>query len=310
MPTLCVVIWPVLDGKEHTGAPAEAVRTKPSGASTEPQITLARPALRRQSAGMLAWSPLLVQKIEIQALGFVLRKLQLNRHRATEVASHTHTFSQLILYLAGEGVQIVRDRRHEARAGDLFIIPPEVPHGFAVSSGSRPLCLVLDFDSARRPRRLVHRRLPHRTLNELHALLARVPTKGRLRLSAYPAILEVVARLLEPTPDNAPSEPAPSPLFVRVRDQLRDACSLTEIARNTGYARDSLSRKLKREHGLSLRGLRDQQRLAAAEQALRGSPSVAEAAVQAGFEDPNYFARWFRRRTGRTPSEWREALKG
>ncbi len=256
---------------------------------------------------MLAWSPLLVQKIEISALGFVLRKLQLNRHRATEVASHQHTFSQLILYLAGEGVQLVRDRRHEARAGDLFIIPPDVDHGFAVSSGSRPLCLVLDFESARRPRRLVHRRLGQHTLNELHALLARVPTKGRLRLSAYPVILDVVARLLDPAPEAAPPVPSPAPLLVRVTEGLRDARSLAEVARATGYARDSLSRKLKREHGVNLRAVRDQQRLASAQQALERCDSVTEASLQAGFDDPNYFARWFRAHTGRTPSAWRSA---
>ena len=51
---------------------------------------------------MLAWSPLLIQKIEIHALGFVLRKLQLNRHRDTEVSTHRHPFNQLILYLSGE----------------------------------------------------------------------------------------------------------------------------------------------------------------------------------------------------------------
>jgi AraC-like DNA-binding protein len=32
---------------------------------------------------------------------------------------------------------------------------------------------------------------------------------------------------------------------------------------------------------------------------------VAEAALQSGFEDPNYFARWFRRQTGQTPQAWR-----
>lgn len=258
---------------------------------------------------MLAWSPLLVQKIEIQALGFVLRKLQLNRHRDAEVALHAHPFSQLILYLAGEGVQVVRDRRHEARAGDLFVIPPDIAHGFAVRPGSRPLCLVLDFETARRPRRLVHRRLPHRTLNELHALLARVPTKGRLRLAVYPAILEVVARLLEPRADDAPAESAPSPLLARLREQLPTAPNLREVARAAGYARDSLSRKLKREHGLGLRGLRDQQRLVAAEQALQRSATISEAAAHAGFDDPNYFTRWFRRRTGRTPSQWKRGAE-
>lgn len=255
---------------------------------------------------MLAWSPLLVQKIEIQALGFVLRKLQLNRHRMTEVKSHTHPYCQLILYLTGDGIQLVRERRHEARPGDLFIIPPQVLHGFRTGGRSRPLSLVLDFDSARSPRRLVHRRLPMHTLNELHRLLARVPPKGRLRLSAYPAILEVVARLLDPTIDDTPPTPVEVPLFDRVQAGLRDAGSLAQVAQNAGYARDSLSRKLKREHGLSLRGLRDQQRLAAAEQALRSGGPIAEAAAKAGFDDPNYFSRWFRRRTGRTPSEWRQ----
>ena len=56
---------------------------------------------------MLAWSPLLIQKIEIHALGFVLRKLQLNRHRDAEVASRAATgvialgVLCLLLWLAG-----------------------------------------------------------------------------------------------------------------------------------------------------------------------------------------------------------------
>jgi len=44
---------------------------------------------------MLAWSPILIQKIEIQALGFVLRKLQLNRHRDAEVSSTLSTSFRL-----------------------------------------------------------------------------------------------------------------------------------------------------------------------------------------------------------------------
>lgn len=257
---------------------------------------------------MLAWSPLLIQKIEIHALGFVLRKLQLNRHRLAEVAAHTHPYAQLILYLAGNGVQHIRDRKHHAHAGDLFIVPPGVEHGFSTVSQSRPLCLVLDYDHARPPRRLVHRQLPQNVLNELHGHLAHVPTKGRPTLSSHPAILAVVARLLEPPAGDEAPPPAPPPLVQRVREHFRQPGSdtLPEIARRAGYARDSLSRKLKREHGLGLRALRDQERLAIAQQALRGQALVTDAAVRAGFEDPNYFARWFRRQTGHTPTTWRE----
>ncbi len=257
---------------------------------------------------MPAWSPLLVQKIEIHALGFVLRKLQLNRHRDAEVAPHGHDFAQLILYLSGEGVQTVATRRHRARTGDLFIIPPQTPHGFSVAGHSRPLCLVLDYELEAAGRvRATHRTLSPGTLNELHALLARVPHKGRLTLGDYPAILAVVARLLA----HAPAEPAPVPtLFEKLRAHVGTPARLGKIARDLGYHPDHLNRKLKRESGLGLRALRDRFRLEAAQAALLREPTVAEAATRAGFDDPNYFARWFRRQTGLTPGAWRRGETG
>jgi AraC-like DNA-binding protein len=254
---------------------------------------------------MLAWSPILIQKIEIQALGFVLRKLQLNRHREAEVASHTHDYTQLILYLSGEGWQTLRDRKREAHAGDLFVIPPGMPHGFSQQGTSRPLCLVLDYDMKARDRtRSSHRRLPQSTLNELHDLLARVPRKGRLTLSDYPPIIAVIARLLESSPEQA-APAGPVPLFERVSALLRTPAPLAVVAKETGYQPDYLNRKLKRETGVGLRALRDRLRLEAAQNSLRSDASIADAAARAGFEDPNYFARWFRKQTGRTPSEWR-----
>lgn len=256
---------------------------------------------------MLAWSPILVQKIEIHALGFVLRKLQLNRHREAEVAPHSHDYTQLILYLAGEGVQTVKDVKHRARPGDLFDIPAGVAHGFSVVDQSRPLCLVLDYEVKSSTRaRCIHRRLDTATLNNLHSLLARVPTKGRPTLADYPAILAVVAHLLGQTPaaNSAPLKPT---LYEHVRDLLRTpTASVAKVARAAGYHPDHLSRKLKRETGLGLRALRDRQRLETAQKALLANSSVADAASQAGFDDPNYFSRWFRLQTRQTPSTWRK----
>jgi AraC-like DNA-binding protein len=253
---------------------------------------------------MLAWSPLLVQKIEIHALGFVLRKLQLNRHRETEIAPHGHDHAQLILYLTGEGVQTVRGRRRIARSGDLFVIPPRTGHGFALRGKSRPVCLVLDYDIEGAGRvRATHRRLPLAHLNELHGLLARVPAKGRLTLADYPAILAVVARLLEHTPGRPKAERERG-IFAKVSELIRCPAPLAQIAREAGYHPDHLTRKLKRESGLGLRALRDRLRLEAAQAALRAAPIIAEAAVRAGFDDPSYFTRWFRRQTGKAPGAW------
>ncbi|MFI5358225.1 MAG: helix-turn-helix domain-containing protein [Opitutales bacterium] len=256
---------------------------------------------------MPAWSPILIQKIEIHALGFVLRKLQLNRHRDAEVAPHRHHYAQLILYLAGEGRQTVNGRTRRAGAGDLFAIPAEVEHGFSVLPPSRPVCLVLDYEVKDSPRqRPSHRHLPPEILDELHRLLLQVPRKGRLSLADYPPILSVVARLLGQSPA-LPAAASRPPLFEKVRPLLAGATPLAGVARQTGYHPDHLTRRLKRETGLGLRALRTRLRLAAAQKALREEPTVAEASVRAGFDDPNYFARWFRRQAGRSPSAFRRS---
>ncbi|MEO7799048.1 MAG: AraC family transcriptional regulator [Opitutaceae bacterium] len=255
---------------------------------------------------MLAWSPILIQQIEIHALGFVLRKLQLNRHRENEVAPHRHQYAQLILYLSGEGVQTVNGRPRRALAGDLFVIPADVPHGFALAGKSRPLCLVLDYEvegTAARTR-TAHRKLPQATLNELHALLAEVPAKGRLTLAHYPAILAVVARLLNHAPEPPASSKSPQ-LVERVSALLNSSSPLAKVARAAGYHPDHLNRKLKQEAGVGFRALRDRLRLEKAQSALRATATVGDAATQAGFDDANYFARWFRRQTGQTPGAWR-----
>ncbi|HEX2854512.1 MAG TPA: AraC family transcriptional regulator [Opitutaceae bacterium] len=254
---------------------------------------------------MLAWSPILIQQIEIHALGFVLRKLQLNRHRDAEVAAHQHEYAQLILYLSGEGVQTVNARARQAAAGDLFVIPAGVPHGFALAGRSRPLCLVLDYEVEGQARpRVAHRKLPQSTLNELHALLAQVPAKGRLTLAHFPTILAVVARLLGHAPEPAAAVNEPG-VFEKVSALLRTPAPLAKVARAAGYHPDHLNRKLKREAGVGLRALRDRLRLESAQTALRTAPTIAEAATRAGFDDPNYFSRWFRKQTGETPRAWR-----
>jgi len=256
---------------------------------------------------MPAWSPILIQKIEIHALGFVLRKLQLNRHREEEVKLHHHAYAQLILYLAGEGSQIINRRPRRARTGDLFIIPAGIVHGFSVREHSRPVCLVLDYEVKQSPRmRTAYRRLPPETLNELHRLLTQIPAKGRLTLADYPPILAMVSRLLGQAP-SLPSRAQPPPLFDRVRPLLSSADSLATVARLSGYHPDHLTRRLKKETGLGLRAMRNRLRLEAAQKGLREEPTIAEAAAKAGFEDPNYFSRWFRRQSGVSPSAFRSA---
>lgn len=263
---------------------------------------------------MLAWSALLVQKIDLRVRGLTVEKLQVNRHRAAEVRRHAHPFHQAVLYLSGAGRQSVAARFHDVRTGDLFLIPRGCVHGFVTTGAMRPVSLVLDFVLAENTRRLraSHRRLEPAALNLLHRLVSELPRKGRLTLADYPKIASIVTMLFETSAGSsahARESDVPS-AFHRVRAMLLDtqtaALPLAAIARRTGYAPDYLTRKLRRESGQGLRGLRDSLRLEAATVALRRGSMVADAAQSAGFADPAYFARWFRRRLGLTPQDYRK----
>ncbi|MEZ5276373.1 MAG: AraC family transcriptional regulator [Opitutaceae bacterium] len=259
---------------------------------------------------MPAWSPILVQKVEIQALNLSIRKLQLNRHRQAEVGLHHHETPQIILYLSGSGRQRIASRSHPVRSGDLFLIPGGINHGFTTEGSSQPLSLVLDYE--RTDRRLIrarHRRLGPRIINELHAHLSRIPPKGRLGLSDYATVISVVARLFELSRRPRPESTGNPSVSERTENLLRrpeaDSLPLRQIAREAGFAPDYLNRRLKAETGRGLRKTRDAIRLERANQSLQTDRSVAEAAHRAGFTDPAYFSRWYRKQTGMTPSAFR-----
>jgi AraC-like DNA-binding protein len=83
------------------------------------------------------------------------------------------------------------------------------------------------------------------------------------------------------------------------------ALPLDQIAQRVGYQHDYLNRLLKQHDGLTLGQLRARQLLTRSQQLLRGRQSVGDVAEALGFNDPNYFSRWFRKHTGQTPTQWR-----
>jgi AraC-like DNA-binding protein len=258
---------------------------------------------------MPAWSPILVQKVEIQALNLSIRKLQLNRHRLAEVHPHNHDSPQIILYLSGSGRQSVAVRTFPVKPGALFLIPSGVDHGFTSAQESLPLCLVLDYERTdHQPKRIRHHILGPEIINELHTLLSRLPAKGRLKLSDYATVISVVSRLFDLSRRSKNRSASVLSLSEKTEHLLRRADAdlhlLRDIAREVGYAPDYLNRKLKAETGRGLRQARDAIRLERANQYLRSGRTVTETAHSSGFSDPAYFSRWFRKKTGCTPSEF------
>jgi AraC family transcriptional regulator of arabinose operon len=82
--------------------------------------------------------------------------------------------------------------------------------------------------------------------------------------------------------------------------------SVADVAREVGVSPSRLSHLFKKEVGVSFPGYLENRRMERAEDLLRMTDrSVGEIARSVGYDDPLYFSRRFRRRTGASPSEWR-----
>jgi AraC-like DNA-binding protein len=271
---------------------------------------------------MKTYQPLVLQKLNIRIPHLHVRQFAVHRHlpETTDVKPHAHPFAQCLLYLSGRGKQEIAGRAHPIETGTAVFLPPRVNHAFHREANRRPICMVLDFDwrgAAARPAQVLP--LPLGRLHELRQLLARLVGLQRqsnpapsIQMSAF--ILTLLDHLLADTVFHS-SRPAvfQSPV-ARKLDRLLSATDtasepLSALASKAGYQPDYLNRLLKQHDGLTLGQLRARKRLAHAQQLLRQTGSVAEVANAVGFGDPNYFARWFRKHTGRSPSRWRLGSK-
>lgn len=246
------------------------------------------------------------------AAGVRLRRLAVHRHLADfgEVGAHRHRFSQVLLYLTGRGAQEVDDSTFPVGPGTLVILPPQTRHAFHRTAPRPPLCLVIDFTAPPPPATVrqmtaVGLREVRDALRRLAALVKDGQPSG-LRASAE--ALGLLGRLIE-TAQAPPRIPQPGALQARVERRLAEpgawALPIAVLARRCGYQQDYLNRRIKQETGLTLNQFRARVRLEHARAVLAAGGRSARAAQAAGFDDVNYFTRWFRQQTGLPPAQWR-----
>lgn len=133
------------------------------------------------------------------------------------------------------------------------------------------------------------------------------------RRSPFLAFLGEVARAIESkAPErNTPERKVPraSPFRAMVESRLEPLLASGEIgiervARDLGYSRQTLYRRLKAE-GITYEQLLDGLRRRLALRFMREGMSVKDAAYRLGFSDPAAFSRAFKRWTGSSPSGMR-----
>lgn len=255
------------------------------------------------------------QALDIWVGKLRLRRFSLNRHLPEKhwVAAHSHLHSQFLLYLTGQGSQRIGESAFDVRPGQLFFLPPRCEHSFVEGDGRRPLCLALDLDLPS-PGQPTRANLSQADLQVIRQALSMLhdwhPGHETVRPREAGAVLQILDVLMSAAghQQNTVAH-APLPVVRKVREVLREnymkSLPVTHVAELVGYHPDHLTRILRRETGMSAGQLRAAETLRRVQTFLAGADSVATVAESAGFMDPNYFARWFRRQTGVTPTQWR-----
>jgi len=261
---------------------------------------------------MRTFQSLLLKKIGTRLPGLSIMRLRLHRHleQVDSVKPHRHAFGQLLCYLSSGGTLVVGTSSYEILSGTLAWVPATRVHSVREHPSRRPVCLAIDVRMQSSPKaRIVS--LAHaessRIRNEITAL-GRLPDPSSiesrfLAASHALAILDVEFRAL----GFLPREETPLPSIIAKFHEMAAAPSsfherIDVLCGRLAQNPDHLNRLHRKFTGLTLRQQRDAFCLEACKRALRENGSVSRAAESCGFEDMNYFSRWFRRHTGTTPS--------
>jgi len=265
------------------------------------------------------FSPILLENLRIRWPGFRVRRIALNQHmpRVESLSEHVHRYAQVLLYLRGSGIQRLGETALPVQRGSILVIPPGRAHRFVKSRAVRPICLAIDFETVEpviwreesllnsRDLALVERLLV--SLNELHLS----PDDFSIQTAAL--ILQILS-VIQRAVDGVDSRQGGGPVFASVsRAVIRlGFIGLTPrlVARTVGRSLDHLNRQLRTETGLTVGEILNRARMEHCGHLLRTTDlDIGEIASTTGFDDQNYFTRWFRKQTGQTPSRWREAMR-
>ncbi len=261
---------------------------------------------------------ILLEDLEIRLPRFLVRRLGLNQHmpRVEKLSAHSHSHCQALLYLRGQGTQHLGGKKIPVGRGSLLIVPPSERHRFVKSQILRPVCLVIDFEIDDCSVWQLSTVVPEHDLKQIERLLIRInefhrkPVTPSIPLAAF--ILNILSIIQKSACSDSreTSGPVTQKMERYLQKEASEMASLSpaKIAERFKVSLDHLNRMLHSESSPSVGKMLSAARLRHCCHLLKESPkSVGEVSLLTGDTDQNYFARWFRKQTGQTPLQWRNA---
>lgn len=242
------------------------------------------------------------------------------------VAAHKHDrMAQITFWMRGEGQYFIEDDRLDFVAPAISFVPSGSVHGFTVAPETSDAIVASIADSAlvtldaicrlplERPLMVRGREndpIWHHVGNTMNRLLSDYRAGATASLAALVAVaLNDIARLAH---SDAMTKQGGNDLAQEFRKlvdgNFRNNWAIDRFVEALGTTPHLLAKACQVSYGQSVKTFIDQRRLLEARRLLLFTVrSVEDIAYEIGFQDPAYFSRFFRKRTGQPPGEWRVA---
>ena len=257
---------------------------------------------------------------------------------------HNHDFTELVAVFSGHGTHFTEKESCEIRAGDVFVIPKMMSHGYRGASSLSLMNFMFDLETLPvyledvrslpgfqalfniEPKlRIEHRfhkrlRLEGENLNAIQLLGMKLKSELETRLPGYKSVaLALMAEIIAAVSrafSGADAEPcrqvhALGRVIARMERNYSKRITLDELALTAKMTSRNLLRHFKKATGSSPIDYLEGLRISAAKESLEKTAlSITEIAAGSGFSDSNFFSRQFKKTVGVSPREFRRNAKG
>ncbi|MBN1673804.1 MAG: helix-turn-helix transcriptional regulator [Kiritimatiellae bacterium] len=238
------------------------------------------------------------------------------KHRITD-------FVQIFWTVTGEGYIRIHGRDRRMKAGQVAILQAGMEHHYygrekpweyrwVTVDGPLATALVEGFKFRCEPFRVGP--CPVDRFLRLARCMERVDATGEklATVELYDLLVYIAVQVGSPARRaNTEDDSLVEKVRGAIRDGLEDPLvGVGQIAQKLGVDRSSMTRTFKRFTGLSPKGYLDLLRLQRVLSLLKETNlPIHQVSSQAGFNDPNYMAKFFHKRMGRSPSDFREQFQ-
>lgn len=237
---------------------------------------------------------------------------------------HRHDFFQVLVVTAGTGWHQIDFKKHDVKAGDIFLMKPGQMHSWGLKKGIKGF--IIEFN---------HQSLNDRTLLEQFSYCQDVHTfKHKKKFQQFCNLIEVMRDEFQDQNENfdlclrhylmnflifltrehglIPEEKKTLSVIEKfkslIEKHFKTSHNVEFYAKQLGISPKTLTMQLSRSIGKPPRFLIQERILLEAKRFLAFTPmSVADVGFELGFEDANYFTRFFRLHEKYTPAQFRKS---